>query len=55
MQQHLMEKWDAVINHGDLPQIKDAYKRQVTAQLLENQEKALVKRFQQAQLKILLV
>lgn len=40
--QHLMEKWDAVINHGDLPEIKDAYRRQVTAQLLENQEKALV-------------
>ena len=42
MQQHLMEKWDAVINHDALPEIKDAYKRQVTAQLLENQEKALV-------------
>ena len=41
MQQHLIEKWNDVINHGDLPQIKDAYKRQVTAQLLENQEKAL--------------
>jgi hypothetical protein len=42
MQQHLMEKWDAVISHNDLPEIKDAYKRQVTAQLLENQEKALM-------------
>ena len=42
MQQHLMEKWDAVISHAELPQIKDAYKRQVTAQLLENQEKALM-------------
>ena len=37
----LNEKWDAVINHSDLPEIKDAYRRQVTAQLLENQEKAL--------------
>ena len=37
-----MEKWDAVISHDDLPEIKDAYKRQVTAQLLENQEKALI-------------
>ena len=37
-----MEKWDAVISHNDLPEIKDAYKRQVTAQLLENQEKALM-------------
>ena len=42
MQQHLMEKWDAVISHNDLPEIKDAYRRQVTAQLLENQEKALI-------------
>jgi len=42
MQQHLMEKWDAVISHNDLPEIKDAYRRQVTAQLLENQEKALM-------------
>ena len=41
MQQHLIEKWNDVINHGDLAPIKDAYKRQVTAQLLENQEKAL--------------
>ena len=37
----LNEKWDAVINHSDLPEIKDHYRRQVTAQLLENQEKAL--------------
>jgi hypothetical protein len=37
-----MEKWDAVISHNDLPEIKDAYRRQVTAQLLENQEKALI-------------
>jgi hypothetical protein len=42
MQKHLMEKWEAVIGHNDLPEIKDAYKRQVTAQLLENQEKALI-------------
>ena len=39
--QYLMEKWNAVISHDDLPEIKDAYKRHVTAQLLENQEIAL--------------
>jgi hypothetical protein len=30
-----------VINHADLPEIKDPYKRAVTAIMLENQEKAL--------------
>ena len=35
------KKWQAVLEHPDLPEIKDAYKRQVTAVLLENQEKAL--------------
>ena len=39
---NLMEKWDAVVNHEALPQIKDDYKRHVTAVLLENQEKALM-------------
>jgi len=37
----LLEKWGPVINHEGLPEIKDAYKRQVTAILLENQEKAI--------------
>ena len=41
MTEQLNNKWDSVINHADIPQIKDAYKRQVTAVLLENQEKAL--------------
>ena len=39
--QNLNEKWDAVINHDALPEIKDSYKKHVTAILLENQEKAL--------------
>lgn len=34
-------KWAEVINHADLPEIKDPYKRAVTAVMLENQEKAL--------------
>jgi len=37
----LMEKWNPLINHGSLPEIGDGYKKKVTAQLLENQEKAL--------------
>ena len=35
------QKWGSIINHPDLPEIKDTYKRAVTAVLLENQEKAL--------------
>jgi hypothetical protein len=37
----LTEKWEPLLNHGSLPEIKDNYKKKVTAQLLENQEKAL--------------
>ena len=37
----LMEKWNPLISHGSLPEIADGYKKKVTAQLLENQEKAL--------------
>jgi len=37
----LTEKWEPLLNHGALPEIKDSYKKRVTAQLLENQEKAL--------------
>ena len=37
----LQEKWNPIINHKDLPAIKDNYRRAVTAIILENQEKAL--------------
>ena len=37
----LCEKWDPLLEHEALPQIDDSYKKKVTAQLLENQEKAL--------------
>jgi hypothetical protein len=36
-----IKKWDAILEHPDLPEIKDNYRKQVTAVLLENQEKAL--------------
>ena len=42
MSQMINEKWDAVVNHPDLPEIKDSYKKHVTSILLENQEKALI-------------
>jgi hypothetical protein len=36
----LMKKWSPVLEHGELPSIKDNHKRAVVAQLLENQELA---------------
>ena len=39
--ENLQEKWQPVLEHGDLPEIKDSYKRAVTSVILENQEKAL--------------
>jgi len=39
--EHLQEKWQPVLAHPDLPEIKDAYKRAVTTIILENQEKSL--------------
>ena len=41
MTEQLQKKWGAILEHSDLPEIKDTYKRAVTAVLLENQEKAL--------------
>jgi hypothetical protein len=37
----LTQKWQPVLDHEDLDPIKDPYRRSVTAQLLENEEKAL--------------
>ena len=39
--ENLQEKWQPVLNHPDLPEINDAYKRAVTAVVLENQEREL--------------
>jgi hypothetical protein len=38
--ENLLKKWAPVLDHGDLAAIKDTHKRSVTAQLLENQERA---------------
>ena len=38
--ENLLKKWAPVLDHGDLAAIKDSHKRSVTAQLLENQERA---------------
>jgi len=37
----LTEKWAPILDHSDLPEIADPYRKAVTAQLLENQEKFL--------------
>ena len=41
LSEQAQKKWDGIINHPDLAEIKDPYRRAVTATLLENQEKAL--------------
>ena len=39
--ENLQEKWQPVLNHPDLPEIKDPYRKAVTSVILENQEKAM--------------
>jgi len=39
--EHLIEKWQPVLEHPELEQIKDPYRKAVTSVILENQEKAL--------------
>ena len=38
---HLRQKWSAVLDHPDLPKIKDIHRKNVTASLLENTSIAL--------------
>ena len=37
----IQEKWAPILEHADLPEIKDGYRKAVTAMVLENQEKAM--------------
>ena len=37
--EQLQEKWNPILEHGDMPKIEDSYRKRVTAILLENQEK----------------
>jgi hypothetical protein len=41
--QQLMEKWAPILNHESAPAIKDNYRKEVTAVLLENQEREMQK------------
>ena len=48
MAEDIKEKWAPVMEHPDLPEIKDSYKRDVTRRLLENQETFLENQFNEA-------
>ena len=39
--ENLRNKWQPVLEHADMPAIKDEYRKNITAIMLENQEKAL--------------
>jgi hypothetical protein len=39
--EEIQNKWKPILEHADLPEIKDAHKRSVTAVVLENTERAL--------------
>ena len=39
--ENLQSKWQPVLEHPDLPEIKDSYRKAVTTVILENQEKAM--------------
>jgi hypothetical protein len=41
LSENISDKWKPVMEHADLPEIKDTYRRDVTLRLLENQEKFL--------------
>ena len=41
LNEELVNKWQPVLEHGDLPEIKDHYRKVVTAHMLEQQENAL--------------
>ena len=41
LNEEIQNKWKPILEHGDLPAIKDSHKRSVTAQILENTENAV--------------
>ena len=41
LNEQLINKWQPVLDHEDLPEITDSYRKMVTAHMLENQEAAL--------------
>ena len=47
LSEELQKKWAPVLEHGELPAIKDKYRRAVTAMILENQQQAMMSDAQQ--------
>ena len=43
IRQDLVKKWEPILEHSSLPEIKDNYRKEVTAILLENQEREMQK------------
>ena len=43
LSEQTQQKWDSVLNHPDLPEIKDPYRKAVTAVILENQAQEMMK------------
>ena len=39
--EHLQEKWNPILNHDGMGDIKDNHRKMVTAVLLENQERMM--------------
>jgi hypothetical protein len=43
LSEELQKKWEGVLDHPDLPSIKDPYRKAVTAVILENQAQEMIK------------
>jgi len=43
LSENLQKKWDAVLDHPDMPAIADPYRKAVTAVILENQAQEMIK------------
>jgi hypothetical protein len=41
LSEQLIQKWQPVLEHAELPKVTDSYRKAVTAVILENQEKAM--------------
>ena len=47
LSEEIQKKWAPILEHPDLPAIKDSYRRAVTAMVLENQERAVMEEYRQ--------
>jgi hypothetical protein len=47
LSEEIQKKWAPILEHPDLPVIKDSYRKAVTAMVLENQERAVMEEYRQ--------